>query len=725
MIKINVTMNRIFSKNLSTYFVGCISAVAGACAWAVPVSVPSLPQMTDLIYYPQVAIATVASGWGNSGGEAMQEALARALSQSKFRQYQLHQQVVRLGSVSDSAQALRSAQAQKLSAVLLTSGNRLDRQETNANRQESVCVQRNANASSAKKIFGMDCERSETRTVYCNKLSVRYSLILDLLEVSSGRVRSSKNLEATAEHVNCQASDRDRNPVVKNVEQLSGEVQQEMQKRLQATLISSEQSVDFVLPAADAALTNAGLAERYRTAARFLQENRYDRGCADLLVIAQSAPASSSNLRALGVCDTQSSQFDSAMKRFQQAESLLPAPDKDLGQQVALLTALSATEKNFKRVRSDYVSAPVPSYAASPVISPAASVQAAPVASLAPAPRIEAGHRVALVVGNSAYQYVGPLANPRNDAQDMRAALQRLGFEVVYLQDGNRQQMIQAINQFGSSLKAFTSALVFYAGHGMQVKGENFLIPVDANPKTESEVEIESVNLNRILVKLEKTNINIVVLDACRNDPFKRSWRSTGASGLASVDAPKGTLIAYATSPGNVAEDGQGRNSPYTAALTQMMAQPNLKIEDVFKRVRAQVASSTRNRQVPWESSSLVGDFYFSTQAAPANNPAPAPMPVANTASASNAASLARSSGTTNTAPPAPSAPAPIDKPASPANAVTQQDLAIATPQDQCKDRTNPVSRSICERRVCERNPDWTSKLECSAYKASAQTPVN
>ncbi len=223
-----------------------------------------------------------------------------------------------------------------------------------------------------------------------------------------------------------------------------------------------------------------------------------------------------------------------------------------------------------------------------------------------------AAPKTALVIGNSNYQS-SPLTNPVNDATDIAEKLRYLGFEVFDKFDLNRKQMRNAIREFGQTLKQKGGAgIFFYAGHGIQVKGENYLIPVGADIQSEFEVPDESVQANLLLRALENAGnpLNIVVLDACRDNPFARSFRSS-AKGLARMEGGVGTLIAYSTGPGNVAMDGEGRNSPYTKYLLKYMTQTGLSIEQVFKRVRVGVEKDSGGRQIPWESSSLRNDFYF------------------------------------------------------------------------------------------------------------------
>jgi parallel beta-helix repeat protein len=224
--------------------------------------------------------------------------------------------------------------------------------------------------------------------------------------------------------------------------------------------------------------------------------------------------------------------------------------------------------------------------------------------------------RIALVIGNSSYA-TAPLPNPVNDARLISAALQAQGFEVIERTDVSQKEMKRAVKEFGDRLEAARGeavGLFYYAGHGVQVDGLNYLIPVDAEIESEGDVDIESMSVDSVLASIAyaRNPVNIVILDACRNNPFARGFRSPGR-GLANVTAQtKGTLIAFATSPGDVALDGEGANSPYSKALAAAFTMPGVPIEKMFRNVRDAVLEETDGRQTPWESSSLVGaDFYL------------------------------------------------------------------------------------------------------------------
>jgi len=222
-----------------------------------------------------------------------------------------------------------------------------------------------------------------------------------------------------------------------------------------------------------------------------------------------------------------------------------------------------------------------------------------------------AADRVALLIGNNQYAQT-PLRNAVNDAKDLADALKELGFTVIVRENATRKDMIDAIREFGSALEGASTAFFFYAGHAMQFKDRNYLIPIDIAMGSEEDVTFFAVELQQVFDRLEKarTRFNFLVLDACRDNPFAQSFKVSSA-GLAQVAAPSGTLIAYATSPGSTAADGFGRNGLYTKHILQNIRVPDVPVEIMFKRVREGVEQETLKRQTPWDSSSLKGDFAF------------------------------------------------------------------------------------------------------------------
>ena len=222
--------------------------------------------------------------------------------------------------------------------------------------------------------------------------------------------------------------------------------------------------------------------------------------------------------------------------------------------------------------------------------------------------------RLALVIGNGKYINSMELANPVNDARAMKTLLMSVGFDVYEYEDLNQSQIKKAIDEFGQRLREYSVGLFYYAGHGIQSKGSNYLIPVDAMLQSEQQVEYDCVQADRVLGQMEAagSKINIVILDACRNNPFERSWsRSTNGTGLAFMNAPSGSLIAYATSPGRTASDGSGANGLYTSALLENIKLPGINILQMFQNVRRTVSLKSGKQQIPWESTSLTADFFF------------------------------------------------------------------------------------------------------------------
>lgn len=223
-----------------------------------------------------------------------------------------------------------------------------------------------------------------------------------------------------------------------------------------------------------------------------------------------------------------------------------------------------------------------------------------------------AEQRTALIIGNSSYSAT-PLKNPVNDAEDMAKALKSLGFDVILRKNASLQDMEDSIRELGDHLKKGGVGLFFYAGHGVQIGGKNYLLPIGVQIDRETAIKYKAVDVDMVLDEMGNAAnaMNIVILDACRDNPFGRSFRSASRGLAITSSTPRGTLISYSTGPGNVADDGKDRNSPYTGFLIKHMMTPGLPIEEVFKNVRQDLARQTSGKQIPWELSSLEGKFYF------------------------------------------------------------------------------------------------------------------
>ncbi len=247
--------------------------------------------------------------------------------------------------------------------------------------------------------------------------------------------------------------------------------------------------------------------------------------------------------------------------------------------------------------------------------------------------------RVALVIGNGAYVEAPPLENPANDATDIHAALTRLGFDSELVVDADRIGLERAIRRFGDRAVGAEAAMLFYAGHAVEVAGRNHLIPVSAAIRSDRDLPFETVDVDAVMTQLDgRARVILLFLDACRDNPFRirlaaQSGRGIAGTGLAAVRGPVGTLVAFSTAPGTVAQDGTGRNSPFTGALLRHIETEGLEVRPMLGRVRQTVREATGGAQIPWENASLEGEFYFrpaaprapAVAALPAEAPQPAP----------------------------------------------------------------------------------------------------
>ena len=240
----------------------------------------------------------------------------------------------------------------------------------------------------------------------------------------------------------------------------------------------------------------------------------------------------------------------------------------------------------------------------------------APVALTELAPqesRASPQRRTALVIGNGQYPLLGELKNPENDARDMADLLRKIGFDVIFKLNVNQQDLEEAIADFGSRLKGGGLGLFYYAGHGVQSEGINYLVPANSRITNVRDFRYKAVEINQLLDAMvdARNGANIVLLDACRNNPLPKNHSRRASAGLARTDAPPGTLVVYATSPGSVASDGKGRNGVFTKYLLVNIKTPNVPVETVFKRVLQGVSQETDRKQIPWISSSFTEDFFF------------------------------------------------------------------------------------------------------------------
>ncbi|MCY7376088.1 MAG: caspase family protein [Pyrinomonadaceae bacterium] len=244
--------------------------------------------------------------------------------------------------------------------------------------------------------------------------------------------------------------------------------------------------------------------------------------------------------------------------------------------------------------------------------------------------------RLALVIGNANYENIDKLKNSSADATDMTVALQALGFEVISGIDQNRKQMMTKIREFGDKLNSQKGVgLFFYAGHGVQSNGQNYLVPVDADIPREDEINDSAINIGQVLAKFDTAgaDMNIIILDACRNNPFAKEWSefraASSGDGIGKIVAPTGTILFYATQPGKAASDGAGRNGLFTEALLENIKKPNLEFDVMAKVVSRRVAEKSKQLQIPYKEGPNYSDFYFAG-AAVENPVLPSPVVKAN-----------------------------------------------------------------------------------------------
>ena len=455
-----------------------------------------------------------------------------------------------------------------------------------------------------KKILGMklQCKEFRTVTVFCTKRTASFTVAMRVTDARDQRTVWGKALGETVEATACQ------NEVGKTLQDgpsMLGTAYSKVLDQVRAALMATEQTLAVKLMEDPDAMPPPAQ-ERFKGALAFAKANRMDRACDQFGELYEQNKQSVALTYSMGLCQESRGRLWEAVEFYKTADSLTTKPTPTISEALA---RVSVHVKDVNKVRGI---APEP-MAAGTSKAPAMRDQALTAAQKA---QVQGEHRIALVIGNARYRNIAVLRNPINDAQDMEVALKQKGFEVIRVTDGTREQITQAVRSFELKIRDDTTALVFYAGHGVQARGINYLIPVDARIQTAADLSTEAIDMDlAIMRRLEDRNprLSIVILDACRNNPFPAGARSAGEqAGLASISAPRGSIVAFSTAPNNVAQDGSGRNGLYTKYLLKEMLAPNRKIEDVFKRVRENVLKESGNKQTPWENSALTGDFYFS-----------------------------------------------------------------------------------------------------------------
>lgn len=467
------------------------------------------------------------------------------------------------------------------------------------NRTEQECV-----VQGDTKFLGisLDCKQYREVTRYCTKRNATFSAAVRVTDARGQHTVWGRNFSHTVENLVCQ---HESGKTLPSGASMLGAAYAQVMAQVRSALIATEQKLAVELMEEPDGLPEAAKT-KFTGALAFAKEGRMDRACELFGGLYEQNKQSVALTYSMGLCQESRGRLWEAIELYKTADELTQKPTPIVSE---ALSRVSLHVKDVNKVRGiAKESAP----AATPQVQ-SIKDQALTAAQKA---QVQGEHRIALVIGNARYRNITALRNAVNDAQDMETALKNKGFEVIRVSDGTREQIVQAVRSFELKIKSNTTALVFYAGHGVQARGVNYLIPVDARIQSGADLSTEAIDMDlSIMRRLEDRNprLSIIILDACRNNPFPASARSAGEqAGLASVNAPRGSIVAFSTAPNRTAEDGTGRNGLYTKHLLKELQVPNRKIEDVFKRVRENVMKESSNGQTPWENSALTGDFYFS-----------------------------------------------------------------------------------------------------------------
>ena len=468
------------------------------------------------------------------------------------------------------------------------------------NRVEQEC----AVQGDTKNILGLkNCKQFREVTRYCTKRSAIYSVAVRVSDARDQRTVWGKTLSETVEDTACQ---HESWKSLRTGPDMLGAAYASVMGKVRASLIATEQNLAVKLIEEPDGLA-AAEQTLFRNALAFAKANRMDRACDQFGELYEQAKQSVALTYSMGLCQEARGRLFEAVEFYKTADTLTKTPTPVVSEALARVSMLVKDSNKVRGIGKE----PVPlATARAP-----SSIQDQKL-SAADRAQVQGEHRIALVIGNARYSNIPALRNPINDALDMEAALKKQRFEVIRVSDGTREQITQAVRAFELKIRDNSTALVFYAGHGVQSRGINYLIPVDARIQTTADLSTEAIDMDlSIMRRLEDRNprLSIIILDACRNNPFPAGARSAGEqAGLASISAPRGSIVAFSTAPNKTAQDGTGRNGLYTKYLLRELQVPNRKIEDVFKRVRENVMKESTNAQTPWENSALTGDFYFS-----------------------------------------------------------------------------------------------------------------
>ncbi len=575
----------------SVMIVGCVTPLS-------QVTMIQAPEVEAASRYKSISITR----FSGNGGDGITSAVETALINAKIQDKAVYRSVQKAGdsrSLGVDSRSLAST-ARSLGTDAIMTGEVVNLQVNDAPYQETEYV---CDAVDPKHKW--KCVSGRNVAVNCLKRTASLQVNVTLIDAQTGASVYHAAIPRRMEESACKGAQ------LKPGSAMIGELSVAIVDQVKRAVVPHERVMNVVLLRSGDDLSAPGARDRFAGALKFADAGRMDRACETFRELYEADKRSISLMYDLGVCEESVGSFWRANELYRSADKLSIEPNPLING--ALVRSEQAIKKagNLAKNRSDLVDgskidSPTPK--AAPVIQQVMIQGGVPNIT---ADMLMWDKRVALVIGNGKYPK-SELLNPPNDAVAIADELRKANFRVIKVENASFAKMNQAIEEFGRSIKPGGVALVFYAGHGMQVNGENYLIPVDADLKGESDVRYKTVNLGQILSKLEdaKSQVNLVILDACRDNPFARSWRSF-KGGLATIDAPSGTVIAFATAPGKTASDGSGSNGLYTTHLLDALRIPNLRLEDVLKATRKGVAASSNNEQIPWDSSSLTGEFFF------------------------------------------------------------------------------------------------------------------
>lgn len=582
-----MTLLRMFGLTLAT----CSAAVLAACTNVGGIEMPANPFATKVPFIVPATSSAAATlrvlsvvPLATPASQMLARAVEGDLLKLKFQEELYYKKLVLEEPVNTlvlspaQQQAIVTRSATQGIASLRYAGANITRRSYQETRTDC----------SKKLSFLQLCPRENqiNKQVNCEERTAVASADLRVFDRAANKIVLSQVLSGSVVSARCNDSTTSADPD----NALTAAADDQLQKRVLATLAPSIElrPLDFMEPDKGIA---AAAATGFQQALSFARAKRLDEACARFAELYDGEKESAALTYNTGFCDEARGDLVGAVARYRRASELFGLPNTQIDRH------LTASERALKEIGIVTV-----------------ATQAPRVAAPANDPYVASGRRVALVVGNARYE-VGALVNPVNDARLVETTLRKLGFEVTKVENISAARMRTVVDDFAVKAKGADVALFYYAGHAVQVDGENYLIPVDNKealaPATMRE---QSLPLGVMLGKLSLDSgprVKLVFIDACRNSPLFSADRSV-TGGLAPIAAPPaGALVAFATAPGRVAKDGSGKNSYFTKHFAALVDTPGLKVEDMLKNVRAAVMRDTKNAQEPSEVSSLTGDFYF------------------------------------------------------------------------------------------------------------------